>query len=56
MYLAKELTHASLPEIGRYFGGKHHTTVLHSVQKIDGLRQHDEELNKLLLSLMDSIR
>ena len=37
MYLVKELTHASLPEIGRYFGGKHHTTVLHSVQKIDGL-------------------
>jgi chromosomal replication initiator protein len=56
MYLAKELTHASLPEIGRYFGGKHHTTVLHSVQKIDELRQRDDELNKILLSLMDSIR
>jgi chromosomal replication initiator protein len=56
MYLAKELTHASLPEIGRYFGGKHHTTVLHSVQKIDQLRQRDDELNKLLLSLADSIR
>jgi chromosomal replication initiator protein len=56
MYLAKELTHASLPEIGRYFGGKHHTTVLHSVQKIDGLRQRDDELNRMLLSLMDSIR
>jgi chromosomal replication initiator protein len=56
MYLAKELTHASLPEIGRYFGGKHHTTVLHSVQKIDELRQRDDELNKTLLSLMDSIR
>jgi chromosomal replication initiator protein len=56
MYLAKELTHASLPEIGRYFGGKHHTTVLHSVHKIEGLRQKDEELNSLLMSLMDSIR
>jgi chromosomal replication initiator protein len=56
MYLAKELTHASLPEIGRYFGGKHHTTVLHSVQKIDDLRQRDDELNKMLLSLVDSIR
>ncbi len=56
MYLAKELTHASLPEIGRYFGGKHHTTVLHSVQKIEELRQRDDELNKLLMSLMDSIR
>ena len=40
MYLVKELTHASLPEIGRAFGGKHHTTVLHSVKKIDKLRQH----------------
>jgi len=56
MYLAKELTNASLPEIGRYFGGKHHTTVLHSVQKIDELRQRDDELNKMLLSLIDSIR
>jgi len=55
MYLVKELTHASLPEIGRYFGGKHHTTVLHSVQKIEELRQHDEDLNSLILSLMDSL-
>ena len=36
MYMIKELTQSSLPEIGRMFGGKHHTTVLHSVQKIDG--------------------
>ncbi len=35
MYLAKHLTDASLPEIGRQFGGKHHTTVLHSVEKIE---------------------
>jgi len=56
MYLAKELTHASLPEIGRYFGGKHHTTVLHSVQKIEELRQRDDELNKMLQSLADTIR
>ncbi len=55
MYLVKELTHASLPEIGRYFGGKHHTTVLHSIQKIEALRQHDEDLNNLIHSLMDSI-
>src|SRR5207302_892828 len=39
MYLAKHLTEASLPEIGRQFGGKHHTTVLHSVDKIDHARQ-----------------
>jgi chromosomal replication initiator protein len=56
MYLVKELTRASLPEIGRYFGGKHHTTVLHSVQKIDDLRQRDESLNSLVHSLMDSLQ
>ena len=56
MYLVKELTHASLPEIGRYFGGKHHTTVLHSVQKIEDLRQRDEDLNSLILSLIDSLQ
>jgi chromosomal replication initiator protein len=55
MYLVKELTQASLPEIGRYFGGKHHTTVLHSVQKIEDLRQRDEELNSLIHSLIDSL-
>jgi chromosomal replication initiator protein len=56
MYLVKELTHASLPEIGRYFGGKHHTTVLHSVTKIEDLRQRDEVLNSLIHSLMDSLQ
>ncbi len=56
MYLVKELTHASLPEIGRYFGGKHHTTVLHSVQKIDELRQQDDSLNSLIQSVIDSLR
>jgi chromosomal replication initiator protein len=56
MYLVKELTHASLPEIGRYFGGKHHTTVLHSVQKIEDLRQRDEHLNSVIHSLMDSLQ
>ena len=56
MYLVKELTHASLPEIGRYFGGKHHTTVLHSIQKIEELRQRDEELNRLIHSLLDSLQ
>jgi len=55
MYLAKELTPASLPEIGRWFGSKHHTTVLHSVQKIDKLRQRDHDLDSLLHKLVDSI-
>ncbi|MEO8098922.1 MAG: chromosomal replication initiator protein DnaA [Acidobacteriota bacterium] len=56
MYLIKDLTRASLPEIGRMFGGKHHTTVLHSVQKIDRLRTEDSDLNSLLHSLTDSIQ
>lgn len=55
MYLAKELTPASLPEIGRAFGGKHHTTVLHSVQKIEQQRQRDQDLNRLLQILTDTI-
>jgi chromosomal replication initiator protein len=55
MFLAKELTQASLPEIGRAFSGKHHTTVLHSIQKIDKLRQKDPDLNNLIHSLIDAI-
>lgn len=55
MYLVKELTPSSLPEIGRAFGGKHHTTVLHSVQKIEQLRQKDVEVNRMLLSLIDGL-
>jgi chromosomal replication initiator protein len=55
MYLIKELTHSSLPEIGRMFGGKHHTTVLHSVQKIDKLRQRDADLNRLIHNVIDTI-
>ena len=55
MYLARELTSASLPEIGRAFGGKHHTTVLHSVQKIDKLRQRDQDLNSIIHTLVDTI-
>jgi len=56
MYLVKELTNASLPEIGRTFGGKHHTTVIHSIRKIEESRQTDPELNRLLHTLMDSLQ
>jgi len=55
MYLAKQLTGASLPEIGRAFGGKHHTTVLHSVNKIEELRKSDRELSRLLNKLADAL-
>lgn len=55
MYMVKDLMGSSLPEIGRMFGGKHHTTVLHSVQKIDELRNKDPEVNRLLHKLIDSI-
>jgi len=56
MYLVKELTDASLPEIGRAFGGKHHTTVIHSINKIDKARHIDPELNRLIHSLMYSLQ
>ena len=56
MYLIKDLTSASLPEIGRAFGGKHHTTVIHSINKIEKDRQVDPELNRVLHKLMDSLQ
>jgi chromosomal replication initiator protein len=56
MYLVKELTAASLPEIGRAFGGKHHTTVMHSVEKITKQKQSDPDLNRILHSLIDSFQ
>ena len=55
MYLAKHLTEASLPEIGRQFGGKHHTTVLHSVEKIEDTRKNDKDLNRLLNKLTEQL-
>jgi chromosomal replication initiator protein len=55
MYLVKDLTAASLPEIGRAFSGKHHTTVLHSIQKIERLRQQDPVLNREIQGLSDSL-
>src|SRR5438874_296999 len=56
MYLCKSLTSASLPEIGKSFGGKHHSTVIHSIRKIDNLRQKDGDFNTLINSLMESFR
>jgi len=56
MYLAKQLTTASLPEIGREFNGKHHTTVLHSIHKIEELRKADKDLNRLINKLTASFQ
>jgi chromosomal replication initiator protein len=56
MYLAKTLTHASLPEIGKGFGGKHHSTVIHSVRKIEGLRRKDPEFDRLINSFVEAFR
>jgi chromosomal replication initiator protein len=55
MYLCKSLTQASLPEIGRSFGGKHHSTVIHSIKKIEELRKRDD-FNTFILGLIEGIR
>lgn len=55
MYLCRELTQASLPAIGKLFGGKHHTTVLHAIHKIDRLRHTNPEVNTLINKLIDSL-
>jgi chromosomal replication initiator protein len=52
MYLCKTLTKASLPEIGRSFGGKHHSTVIHSIQKIENMRQTDGAFNTIVNNLL----
>ena len=56
MYLCKSLTHASLPEIGRSFGGKHHSTVIHSIKKVEELRKSDSNFNSLMESFLQSFR
>jgi chromosomal replication initiator protein len=56
MYLCKTLTQASLPEIGKSFGGKHHSTVIHSIKKVEELRKRDGDFNKLINSFLESFR
>ncbi|PYS91050.1 MAG: chromosomal replication initiator protein DnaA [Acidobacteria bacterium] len=55
MYLCKRLTKHSYPEIGREFGGKHHTTVIHSVEKIEGLISKDQNFHRVVSDLMDNL-
>jgi chromosomal replication initiator protein len=56
MYLCKSLTHASLPEIGRSFGGKHHSTVIHSIRKVEAQRHKDSDFNTLIGNFLDGFR
>jgi len=56
MYLCKELTTASLPEIGEKFGGKHHSTVLHSIRKVAELMKEDAQFQQQILSFLRSFQ
>jgi chromosomal replication initiator protein len=56
MYLCKNLTRSSLPDIGKSFGGKHHSTVIHSVRKIEDLRRKDSSFDRLVQSFIESFR
>jgi chromosomal replication initiator protein len=55
MYLCKRLTKHSFPEIGREFGGKHHTTVMHSVEKINSLIKDDTNFHRVVSELIDNL-
>ena len=55
MFLCKTLTSFSYPEIGKAFGGKDHTTVMHAVKKIETLVSDDQRLKKQILDLKESI-
>jgi chromosomal replication initiator protein len=56
MYLCKSLTRASLPEIGRSFGGKHHSTVIHSIRKVEDRRKNDADFNSLIGNFLGGFR
>jgi chromosomal replication initiator protein len=56
MYLSKQLTNCSLPDLGRRFGGKHHSTVIHAIQKIKKKRSAEREFDNLIDSFMQSLR
>jgi chromosomal replication initiator protein len=56
MYICKEVTKQSLPQIGKDFGGKHHTTVLHSIRKIESLRKKDSEISNAVNSIIKALK
>jgi chromosomal replication initiator protein len=55
IYLTKQMTDASLPEIGKHFGGRHQTTVMQSIAKIHDLRLRDTNLDDLINKLMKTL-
>jgi chromosomal replication initiator protein len=55
MYIAKQITHQSLPQLGKDFGGKHHTTVLHSIRKIEGLKKSDPEISAAVAKILQNV-
>ena len=55
MYIARQLTGASLLEIGREFGHRHHTTVLHCIRKIEKLRCSDDAVDRAVSQLMNAV-
>ncbi len=56
MFLCKKLTNHSLPEIGRAFGGKHHSTVIHSVRKVEHDCEKDDDIHRVVHTLMDALQ
>ena len=55
MYLSKQLTQCSLPDLGRRFGGKHHSTVIHAIHKIENKRVKEKEFDRLIESFIQSL-
>ena len=55
MYLSKEYTELSYPEIGKYFGGKDHATVIHGVNKIKNLSSTDKKTQRDIENLMSNL-
>ncbi|HEV8199447.1 MAG TPA: helix-turn-helix domain-containing protein [Candidatus Polarisedimenticolia bacterium] len=56
MYVCKQLTDKSLPALGDLFGGKHHTTVIHAIRKIEGMRSKDRDFDQLIAGFLESLK
>ena len=56
MYICKQLTDKSLPALGDLFGGKHHTTVIHAIRKIEGMRSKDRDFDQLIAGFLESLK